>query len=554
MENLGDLSRTVWAVQPADGSLPIAARAAARRLFASRLRVAALGFAAFLASSSSVRAAAAPAMPTLADILAAYRNASADPDAPAVHAMEVVGTTAGAGLHGIFTSWMSGDRERDDESLGPRSDRTLRIGDRIWYADENGDVREFTGVLARRARTQEFVQSGAFAEHPERCVLHGRVRLGDLQTYALDVTQVGGDTETLYLDTTTFLPDELAYDEDDGRATIDYSDWHTIAGRRYAFTNVSSNGDHAFDTIERTTAVNPYATIGPALFAPLVTRTIAMDAPETVPLQLRDGHFYAPVTIGGKTLTFLVDTGAQDIVLDRGVAAQLGLQGVGALEASGASRTGGLALATLPQLIVGTRGVMRDLVVSTLDLGRSTEGAFRIDGVLGYPFFAQSQVRFDAALRTLTFGPPQSFAPSGARVVLSTDRAFPEATFHINDSLDAPFIIDTGNAGELLLYRPFLQHHPGIVAFSTIARHSYGIGGSTSSYRSSLDELDIAGIPLYHVDTDVMLATHGAFADRFEAGNVGLGVLDNFRLTFDLAHDAMYVERGAAFDDGRSRN
>ncbi len=236
------------------------------------------------------------------------------------------------------------------------------------------------------------------------------------------------------------------------------------------------------------------------------------------------------------------------------MAAQLGLQGVGMLEASGASRTGGLALVKLPQLTVGTRGIMNDLVVSTLDVGRSTQGAFRIDGVLGYPFFASSLVRFDPAGRTLTFGPPQSFAPAGERVALSTDRAFPEALFTIDTVLGAPFIIDTGNAGELLLYRPFVQRHAGIVPFSTTARHSYGIGGSTSSYRSTLDQLEIGHIALYHVETDVMLATHGAFADRFEAGNVGLGVLDNLRLTFDLSHDALYVERGSAFDDGRSRN
>ena len=50
-----------------------------------------------------------------------------------------------------------------------------------------------------------------------------------------------------------------------------------------------------------------------------------------------------------------------------------------------------------------------------------------------------------------------------------------------------------------------------------------------------------------------MLATRGAFADRFDAGNVGLGILRNFVLTFDMAHDALYVERGADFDDGRAR-
>lgn len=515
---------------------------------------AALALAGAGALSGAAGMARASSVPPLETILADYRSAVADPGAAVPRNLRVSGTIAGAGLAGAFTAWNSGDREREDENLGPRSDRTLRLGERVWYSDENGDVRRFTGVFARRERTQRFIESGAFADHPERCILRGPVQIGSLHTYALDVAPDAGETETLYLDAATSLPDQLAYDDDDGRTTIDYSDWRTVAGRRYAFANVTSDGDHAFDTTQRTIAIDPHATIAPSVFAPLVSRTIEMDVPETIALQERQGHFYAPVRIAGKTFTFLVDTGAQDIVLDRGVAAALGLQSVGALEASGAARTGGLALAKLPALVVGTRGVMNDLVVTTLDLGRSTEGAFRIDGVLGYPFFASSLVTFDPAARSLTFGPPQSIAGPGERIALSTDRGFPEATFHLNASIDAPFIVDTGNAAELLLYRPFVQRHPGIVPYSTTVRNSYGIGGTAASYRAGLDQLDIGDIALYHVETDVMLATRGAFADRFDAGNVGLGVLRNFRLTFDLAHDAMYVERGSAFDDGRTRN
>ena len=50
-----------------------------------------------------------------------------------------------------------------------------------------------------------------------------------------------------------------------------------------------------------------------------------------------------------------------------------------------------------------------------------------------------------------------------------------------------------------------------------------------------------------------MLATNGAFADRVDAGNVGLGVLRNFVATFDLGNAAMYLTPGSGFDDGRRR-
>ena len=241
-------------------------------------------------------------------------------------------------------------------------------------------------------------------------------------------------------------------------------------------------------------------------------------------------------------------------MLDTRVAAELGLTPVGALEVSGASRTGGVQIAKLEALDVGVTGRMHDLVVSTIDLGRATAGAFRIDGILGYPFFAAATVRVDPAARTMTFGPPGSLAPVGQRIALETDRGVPEATVRLNAAIDAPFLIDTGNAAEVLLYKPFVDKHAGIVPFSETGRHSFGIGGTAASYRSSLAQLDLGDIPLYHAETDVMLATKGAFADRFDAGNVGLGILRNFVVTFDETNDALYLARGSDFDDGRARN
>jgi predicted aspartyl protease len=495
--------------------------------------------------------AAAPAV-SVASLLARYTSASTDAGASDARRFESTGTLEGAGLTGTFHTWSQEDRERTDETLGPRSDTMLRIGDRYWDADSNGDVRELTGVLGRRSRTQHFIDSGDFAKSPQCCTYRGRVRIGDLGTYALDVAASSGETETLYLDAQTFLPDRIAYDDDDGRTTIDFSDWRDVSGHHFPFKSVVSNGDHAFDTTQVTTSVSLAGPIPDQVFAPLVPRSIAMSAPETLNLELDQGHLYAPVTIAGHHYTFLLDTGAQDIVLNKHVAADLGLAPIGAFEASGATRTGGLQIVKVDEIDIGS-GKLTNIVASTIDLGASTEGAFRIDGVLGYPFFAAATVQLDYDAKTMTFGPPGSVAPLGERISVQVDRSFPEATLRLDGRTDAPFIIDTGNAGELLLYKPFLDKHAGIVPFSSTDRHSYGIGGSTASYRTSLDRIELGSVPLYHADTDVMLATRGAFADRFDAGNVGLGLLKNFVITFDVANAAMYLQRAPGFDDGRAR-
>jgi predicted aspartyl protease len=520
----------------------------------SRTRNAVTGVVAIVAivfSLAAPRAVASP-LPDVATLLEDYTRATTDPGASEVTQYESVGTLLGGGLTGEFHSWAKGDNERTDENLGPRSETTLRIGSRIWDSDANGGVRELTGVLARRERTQDFIDSGNFAKAPERSVFRGIERIGGRQTYALDVTAENGETETLYLDAETALPDRVAYDDDDGRTTVDLSDWRDVGGHRYPFKSIVSDGDRAFDTVQTTTSISLSGAIPPKVFAPLVPRTIAMAAPDTIPIDLNEGHLYAPVTIGGKHYTFLLDTGAQDILIDKHVAQDLGLTPIGALEASGATRTGGLQLVKLDEIDVGS-GRLTNIIADTIDLNASTSGVFHIDGILGYPFFAAATVRIDYSAKTMTFGPPGSIAPTGEKIAVQVDRSFPEATLRLDDQTDAPFIIDTGNAGEVLLYKPLLEKHGGIVPFSTSNRHSYGIGGSTTSYRTSLESITLGSVPIYHAETDVMLATSGAFADRFDAGNVGLGLLKNFVLTFDVANAAIYLERGADFDDGRNR-
>jgi hypothetical protein len=63
----------------------------------------------------------------------------------------------------------------------------------------------------------------------------------------------------------------------------------------------------------------------------------------------------------------------------------------------------------------------------------------------------------------------------------------------------------------------------------------------------------MGGFDLYHRSVDVVLAKSGAFADRVDAGNIGLGVLRNFVATFDLANASMYLAPAKDFDDGRYR-
>jgi hypothetical protein len=498
---------------------------------------------AVLLSVATSALGADPAPPPLATILAQYEKAAADPGSADPVRLARVGTLVGAGLSGSVESWRDGDREAEVERLGPRVERTLKLGNRVFVQDSDGFARELRGLLLRRSLTDDLIETGAFARQPARCRVVGAVHVENRLAWSIEVNAIGGEPETLAIDAETGLPLRLSFAEDDGQTTIDYGDWRTVAGRRYPYRSTISDGDRDFDVVDTTTALTVDGAIDAAAFAPLTTRTIDMAKPQTFPVDVKAGGFlFLPVTIAGRTYRFLLDSGAQGILVDRAVASQLGLHEEGSLEVSGAVRTGGLKVAKLSELDVGN-GRLRDIVVSTIDLSGSTPGPFHIDGILGYPFFAGALVEIDPLAMTIRVGAPGSFVPRGQRVPIELDRMLPEAKLRVGADTQGQFVIDTGNSADLLLYRAFVDRHPDIVPFSSDARRSYGIGGSTASYRTSLSELRIGTLPLYHVDTDVMLTTRGAFADSFSAGNVGLGVLRNFVLTFDDANDALFVER-----------
>ncbi len=493
-----------------------------------------------------VFAASPPDPPVSIDAIFAAYDRATHASQPA--ALESVGTIVGEGLTGTFHSWRRGDDERDDEVLGPRAETTLRRGARIWVRNANGNVRELRGVLLRRARTSEFIDSGAFLQHPERARFLGYGTIGAKRTWRLAVTADGGEPQTLWIDVADGLPARTEYIDGDGPTYVDLSDWREVAGQMVAFRSVTTDGDHAFDLIEQTTQVRVGEPIDDATFAPLQSRQFIGEGVQTVPLLQIGSHVGCTVTINGQAYAFLVDSGAQNVLVDSRVARSQHLVELGALEVRGAVRTGGLHVARLPYLGIGA-AALDDLVVSTIDLA-PTFGGPTIDGILGYPFFASGLVQLDFANGVMRFGPSDSFVPPGERLPLDVDREVPEATVRLNDAIDVPFIVDSGNGGEVLLYRPFVNAHPGVVPASGARSYTYGVGGADATYRTHLERLTIGSVPFFRPTVDVVQAGTGAFADRVDGGNLGLAILRNFVVTFDLANGAVYLAPSSAFNDG----
>jgi len=295
-----------------------------------------------------------PPVPPLAQILK-HHVAALDAlhvKEPKTH--EIVGTIDGLNLHGIFHEWQDGTSQRRDETLGLRTQRVLRVGNRLWMQSTSGDIREIHGLVSRRQVTEDFIDSEAFAAHPEAVGYLDRATLPDgRDVYDLRITPRNGEEFVVSIDTKSYLIDRKAYVDGDTNIMSTYADYRVVNGLLLPYTETDSNGDTKYDITSHVTNVRVDTPIAQSVFAPLQPLVVENAAPVTLPIIYQAGLLFARVTIGGKPYQFLLDSGAQGIVFDPHVARELNLTPQGALEVRGAERVAAQGIIETPDINIG---------------------------------------------------------------------------------------------------------------------------------------------------------------------------------------------------------
>ena len=196
------------------------------------------------------------------------------------------------------------------------------------------------------------------------------------------------------------------------------------------------------------------------------------------PFDWRKGTIVVPVRLNGsRPLLFVLDTGSTRMLVDRTIAASLGMKfsGTGSLQGAGAGR---IPIEFIQDVSISLPGVESSgYEFSTADL-RPLESANggKVDGILGYEFFRRFVVTIDYHYKTLTLTLPEAFRPDasaktkllpielrGKWAFVKGELSFP-GTVTVQDS----FLIDTGSSDEV--------DHPIVMQIQSRVPTTSGVG------------------------------------------------------------------------------
>ncbi len=247
-------------------------------------------------------------------------------------------------------------------------------------------------------------------------------------------------------------------------------------------------------------------------------------------LQSRSGLLWVNVAANsGKSLDFVIDTGAEETVLDLGAAEKLGLgfvsqetvQGVGGMSRAYRSQNASLQCA----------GVTLRKSFLTLDLKAASRKAGRqLDGLLGADFFHGRTVQIDHRAKTMRV--LSGYTASGGAEVLPIRRNYGAmcVPVQVGATMLARVRIDTGSTGGLS-YSTSKASRSGNSRQSSI-----GFTGNLGS--SGNNEIRLGGRVIQNAPT----TQHGGRLFPGEDGLLGNALLRKFRVTIDMRRSRLILE------------
>jgi hypothetical protein len=281
-----------------------------------------------------------------------------------------------------------------------------------------------------------------------------------------------------------------------------------------------------------------------------------------VPIELHEDHVYVSVHVNdSEPLRFLLDSGAATPVnlLDGNVAKRLGLLVGGEKSASAIGGSTRVAFTPAVTLKVGPVDLaMAKLGVMALSDHEETEG-HRVDGILGYPFFAALNPEIDYQHHRMLLSESPVLGRTGEAIpfdlVAKSCRIHAQLTLRPGEPpVPVVLIVDTGYDASLALNTPFVEQHK-LLESATGSIPEGLLGGKTEGGTLRIPALRIGSTVIHKVESRLSADKEGAFSTSEVDGYVGGTILKRYSVLFDYKHKRLVlrpVGKGTNSPQGRT--
>jgi hypothetical protein len=482
------------------------------------------------------------------------------------------GELSSIGLKGTYEAWIQmPDRMVEVVSLGSLQVRTGINGDQAWRTDlslQNLQMLNGRELEAEQAdvwfQTQQWLgpdQGGGNVSLASRA--YGVDEAFDV----LDVAPPVGPSRRLWFNSNSGLLERMVVRGDLHQSVQYYSAYKRIAGRLrptvIAETPIADE-DRAPEEGMKLTTIDVNTPMADELFHPPATahspiRWLRKDGIARLPFRYGTRHVWVRASINGAPpADFLLDTGAGVTAIDRNYAAQIGLTAEGHAGMDGMGASGEAQFARVQSIRVAAAngdGVeVGDFKVGVIDLSSELEPVMwrKVAGLIGHDFISRFVTQIDYDSLVVTLRDPATFTYSGHGAAIPMGLAGNCPTVHatLDDGCEGDFLVDVGNSFNLNVHGSMVRRcHLFTPDRREVEVWGGGFGGSFSATVCRLSRIKIGPYEWEDPIAALSLSTRGMVGSKDYSGNIGNGILERFRCTFDYAHRTLYLEPGRRYND-----
>jgi len=279
-----------------------------------------------------------------------------------------------------------------------------------------------------------------------------------------------------------------------------------------------------------------------------------------IPIELRSDAIILRARVNGRgPYEFVWDTGSAGVVLDSGLAGELGL----ATEKPEVVRGVGsdpVTISDVPDAVVTIGGVKahaRPARATNLDEILRPYAGQQVLGLIGNDLAERYVVELDYDAGRLRLHDPAGYEYSGSGEIIPVRRrgwTFAEATvvFPGGRVIRGEFVVDTAAAATaaVFLNRPVVVRERILgLDQPMIDVMSAGISGPARFRLTRIEKLRLGGLEIERPTTALSLDETGVLTSSEFTGILGAEILSRFKVIFDYARDRVILEKGRRFDE-----